>query len=81
MGDDDGHREGRGGEMNTIELWKKDAEVFGGNLAMFWAGRVSIAAGIVVRSSAVQLSSAIELLDACLEIYDAIVFDEARTRK
>ena len=67
--------------MKTIELWKNDAKLFGGDLAMFWAGRMSIAAGIVVKSAAVQLSSAIELLDDCREMYDAIVFDEARARK
>ena len=67
--------------MKTIELWKNDDKLFGGDLAMFWAGRMSIAAGIVVRSAAVQLSSAIELLDDCREMYDAIVFDEARTRQ
>ena len=67
--------------MKTIELWKNDAKLFDGDLAMFWAGRMSIAAGIVVRSAAVQLSSAIELLDDCREMYDAIVFDEARTRQ
>lgn len=67
--------------MKTIELWKNDAEAFDGNLAMFWAGRMSIAAGIVVRASAVQLSGAIELLDDCRAMYDAIVFEEARTRQ
>ena len=40
--------------MKTIELWKNDAEAFDGNLAMFWAGRMSIAAGIVVRASAMK---------------------------
>ena len=47
----------------------------------FGRGRMSIAAGMVVRSDALRLSAAIELLDDCREGYDAIIFEEARTRK
>ena len=67
--------------METIELWERDAELFDGDQALFWAGRMSIAAGMVVRSDALRLSAAIELLDDCRERYDAIIFEEARTRK
>ena len=67
--------------METIELWERDAERFDGDLALFWAGRMSIAAGMVVRSDARRLSAEIELLNECRERYDAIIFEEARTRK
>ena len=67
--------------METIELWERDAERFDGDLALFWAGRMSIAAGMVVRSDALRLSAAIELLDQCRERYDTIIFEEARTRQ
>ena len=67
--------------METIELWERDAERFDGDLALFWAGRMSIAAGMVVRSDALRLSAAIALLDECRERYDTIIFEEARTRK
>ena len=67
--------------METIELWDRDAELFGGDKAIFWAGRMSWAAGIVVRSDALRLSAAIKLLDDCRERFDAIIFEEARTRK
>ena len=67
--------------METIELWERDAELFDGDRALFWAGRMSIAAGMVVRSDARRLSAAIELLNECRERYDAIIFEEARTRK
>ena len=63
--------------METIELWDRDAERFDGDLALFWAGRMSIAAGMVVRSGALRLSAAIELLDKCRERYDTIIFEEA----
>lgn len=63
--------------METIELWDRDAERFDGDLALFWAGRMSIAAGMVVRSDALRLSAAIELLDECRERYDTIIFKEA----
>ena len=63
--------------METIELWERDAERFDGDLALFWAGRMSIAAGMVVRSGAQSLSSAIELLDDCRERYDEVIFKEA----
>ena len=67
--------------MDTIELWERDAELFADDPALFWAGRMSIAAGIVARSDALRLSAAIALLDECRERYDAIVFEEARTRQ
>ena len=41
--------------METIELWERDAELFDGDRALFWAGRMSIAAGIVVRSDALVI--------------------------
>ena len=63
--------------METIELWDRDAELFGGDLALFWAGRMSIAAGMVVRSDALRLSAAIALLDECRERYDLVIFKEA----
>ena len=67
--------------METIELWDRNAELFDGDQALFWAGRMSWAAGIVVRSDALRLSVAIKLLDDCRERFDAIIFEEARTRK
>ena len=63
--------------METIELWERDAELFDGDLALFWAGRMSIAAGMVVRSDALRLSAAIELLDDCRERYDEVIFEGA----
>ena len=63
--------------METIELWDRDAELFGGDRALFWAGRMSIAAGMVVRSDALRLSAAIELLDDCRERYDKVIFRDA----
>ena len=63
--------------METIELWERDAELFDGDQALFWAGRMSIAAGMVVRSDARRLSAAIELLDDCRERYDGVIFREA----
>ena len=63
--------------METIELWERDAELFDGDQALFWAGRMSIAAGMVVRADAMRLSAAIELLNECRERYDAIIFEEA----
>lgn len=68
-------------EMEMIERWERDAERFDGDQALFWAGRMSIAAGIVVRSDVRRLPGAIELLNECRERYDAIIFEEARTRK
>ena len=63
--------------METIELWERDAERFDGDKALFWAGRMSIAAGMVVRSDALRLSAAIKLLDDCRERYDLVIFGEA----
>ena len=67
--------------METIELWDRDAELFGGDPELFWAGRMSIATRMVVQSDALRLSAAIKLLDDCRERFDAIIFEEARTRK
>ena len=67
--------------MEMIERWEREAEQFDGDQALFWAGRMSIAAGMVARSDARWLSAAIELLNECRERYDAIIFDEARTRQ
>ena len=67
--------------METIELWDRDAELFGGDPALFWAGRMSIAAGMVVRSDARRLSAAIKLLDDCRERYDLVIFGEAEKER
>ena len=67
--------------METIELWDRDAELFGGDRALFWAGRMSIAAGMVVRSDALRLSAAIALLDECRERYDEVIFGRATKEK
>ena len=67
--------------METIELWERDAERFDGDLALFWAGRMSIAAGMVVRSDALRLSAAIELLDDCRERCDSVIFGRATKEK
>ena len=67
--------------MDTIELWERDAELVAGDPALFWAGRMSIAAGMLVRLDALRVSTAIALLDECRERYDAIIFEEARTRQ
>ena len=67
--------------METIELWERDAERFDGDKALFWAGRMSWAAGIVVRSDALRLSVAIKLLDDCRERYDEVIFKEAGKEK
>ena len=67
--------------MEMIERWERDAERFDGDQALFWAGRMSIAAEMVVRSDARRLSASIELLNECRERYDAIIFEEARNRK
>ena len=67
--------------MEMIERWERDAERFDGDQALFWAGRMSIAAGIVVRSDVRRLPGAIELLNECRERYDAIIFEEARIRQ
>ena len=63
--------------METIELWERDAELFGGDKALFWAGRMSIAAGMVVRADVFRLSAAIELLNECRERYDGVIFMDA----
>ena len=63
--------------METIELWERDAELFDGDQALFWAGRMSIAAGMVVRADAMRLFAAIELLNECRERYDGLIFREA----
>ena len=63
--------------METIELWERDAERFDGDKALFWAGRMSIAAGMLARSDALRLSAAIKLLDDCRERYDDVIFREA----
>ena len=62
--------------METIELWERDAELFDGDLALFWAGRMSIAAGMVVRADVCRLSAAIELLNECRERYDGVILRE-----
>ena len=63
--------------METIELWEREAERFDGDPALFWAGRMSIAAGMVVRSDALRLSAAIEILDECRRRYDVVIFRDA----
>ena len=67
--------------METIKLWERDAELFAGDPALFWAGRMSIAAGMLARSDALRLSAAIALLDECRARYDTIIFEAARTRQ
>ena len=67
--------------METIELWDRDAELFGGDPELFWAGRMSIATRMVVQSDALRLSAAIKLLDDCRERYDGVIFRDAGKEK
>jgi len=58
---------------NTIERMEKDCKEFakqGGNVALFWAGRMSQVSFAVCTSTAKQLSDNICLLDAVRERYD-----------
>ena len=68
-------------EMETIELWDRDAELFGGDLALFWEKRVSIAEGLVIRSDALRLPAAIKILYECRDRYDRVVLGRATKEK
>jgi hypothetical protein len=58
-------------------IWTNDSEIFikaGGDDAMFWAGRMSIAAGWVINSSIHNISDCIKLLTWVKNQYDNIIF-------
>lgn len=60
---------------DTYEKWFESAGKFEGDLALFWAGRLSVAAGMVSNSRPSQLSDSCWLLDVARREYDRIIID------
>ena len=58
-----------------FDNWYESAGNFKGDLALFWAGRMSTAAGMVVNSKPAQLSDTCWLLDVARKEYDRIIID------
>jgi hypothetical protein len=59
------------------DRWTKDSENFikaGVDDAMFWAGRLSLAAGSVINSNLQTISLQIQLLEWVKNQYDNIIF-------
>lgn len=61
-----------------LEQWKEEVEKFTGDKALFWAGRMSIAAGMVIHSLPCRISENVWLLGMCKTEYDHIIFSRTK---
>ena len=62
---------------DIIDSWYESAEKFDGDLALFWAGRMSMAAGMVLKSKPGSLTDTCKILDLARTEYDRIIFERA----
>jgi hypothetical protein len=69
-------------QFEEVRRLQKEAVKFaktpGNNSALFWAGRLSMAAGAVVQSNTANLSSNIAWLDTIRQEYDADIFSRSK---
>lgn len=63
-----------GNRNELFNMWVNDSKKFDGDLALFWAGRLSISANNVIRCAPINLSENLKLLDMCRKMYDEIIF-------
>lgn len=57
-----------------LKDWKKEAAETDIDLALFWAGRMSIVAGYIISSHSEYLSTYITLLRKVKQLYDKEIF-------
>ncbi len=59
----------------VLDHWHESAGKFKVDRALFWDGRMSTAAGMVLNSKPCQLSDTCQLLDVARREYDRIIID------
>ena len=62
--------------LNELRVEAKEFEKDGGNIYLFWAGRLAIACTQVANSNAFALSTNIEWMDLVRQEYDNSIFNK-----
>lgn len=58
--------------------WKEDLKQFDGDIALFWAGKMSTVTSFIVGGGVTNLSSNIQLLKSCKDAYDNEIFSRCK---
>lgn len=58
----------------NFDNFLKDSQRFEGDLALFWAGRMSMVAQNLYVCTAIDLTPMLSLLKQCSDMYDSIIY-------